>query len=147
MMRNVPALFKRNGWLLDNDMDQVMDRFFGSPLSTLDKSDTQFVPAVDVKETDKAFKIHADLPGHTREEISVNFDHGILTLSGERTREEDKKEERLHTYERSFGRFLRSFRIPGQIDADNIEAKFENGVLNVTLPKSNQSSSKSIDIQ
>ena len=92
--------------------------------------------AVDVKETPEAFHFVADLPGLKREEVKVQLEEGnVLSISGERSREEKQKSDKYHRVERSTGKFLRRFALPQNAMVDQISAKCENGVLSVTVPK------------
>lgn len=96
-----------------------------------------WAPAVDVSETDTAYQLHVELPAVKREDVQVNVEQGVLTLSGERKLEKkvEDKERKLHRVERSFGRFVRSFSLPDTVDAEAIAASYKDGVLEVTLPK------------
>jgi HSP20 family protein len=92
-------------------------------------------PSVDVAETDKAFEISAELPGMAEDNIDVSLADGVLTLRGEKKEEKEQKEKGYYLSERRFGSFQRSFRLPEGVDEDRIEAKFDKGVLKITLPK------------
>jgi HSP20 family protein len=104
---------------------------------------------LDVKEDDKAFHVSAELPGLSEKEVEVMFDDGLLTIRGEKKIERDEKKDTWHVVERSYGSFARQLSLPANIDAGKIDAKFEKGVLNVTLPKMpvEQSSAKKIDVK
>jgi HSP20 family protein len=92
--------------------------------------------AVDVKETPEAFQFVADLPGLKREEVKVQVEEGnTLSISGERTQEEKQSNDTFHRVERSTGKFLRRFRLPGNADLEKISATSANGVLTVIVPK------------
>lgn len=103
-----------------------------------------FSPAVDVEEKDDTYHISVDLPGLKKDEIKIDLHDSVLTLSGERTREV-KGEGRYA--ERSYGKFQRTFTLPHQVDAEKIEAKFEDGVLYIALPKAETAKARSIKIQ
>ena len=94
------------------------------------------VPAVDIAETQRGFHITAELPGMKKEDVEVSVSQGLLTIKGEKREEREEKEKGSYLSERRFGAFQRSFRLPSQADADRIEAKFDNGVLTLTVPKS-----------
>ena len=94
------------------------------------------IPAVDIAETDKAFRITAELPGMKKEDVDISVSQGRLTIKGEKREEREEKEKGYYLSERRYGTFQRSFQLPGQADADRIEAKFDNGVLTLTVPKS-----------
>lgn len=108
-----------------------------APLSTYVRdSHAMATTAVDVKETPSTYNFVADLPGLKREEVKVQLEEGnVLTISGQRTREEKKESDTYHRMERSTGSFMRKFRLPNNADTKNIKALAENGVLTVTVPK------------
>lgn len=106
-----------------------------------------WLPAVDIHETEDAFIVEAEVPGIDKKDIKVNVENGMLTISGERRYEKDIKEKNRHRIERSFGSFSRSFSLPTQVDASKVVAKMEDGVLKVTLTKSEAVKPKSIDIE
>jgi HSP20 family protein len=92
-------------------------------------------PSIDVTENEATIRIDAELPGMKEEDVDVSLREGVLTIQGEKKSERDETKDDVHVTERSFGRFQRSFRVPDTIDQDAIEAKMENGVLHITLPK------------
>jgi HSP20 family protein len=94
------------------------------------------VPAVDVVEKDKEYKVTAELPGMEEKNIEVKLSNGVLTIKGEKKEEKEEKKKNYYFTERRFGSFQRSFRVPEGVDTDKIEASFKNGVLTVSLPKS-----------
>jgi HSP20 family protein len=81
-----------------------------------------------------------------REDIQVEFENGMLTIRGSRTREEEKKEKNFHRVERSFGSFARAFRLPATVDAERISATYEDGVLRLEMPKREESKARRIQI-
>ena len=93
------------------------------------------MPAVDVVEKDKAYEISAELPGMDEKDIEVAVSNGILTVKGEKKETKEEKQKDYYVSERHYGSFARSFRVPEDVDASKITAKFEKGVLAVTLPK------------
>jgi HSP20 family protein len=103
-----------------------------------------FSPAIDLEEKEGNYLISADLPGIKKEDIRIELNDNMLTISGERTRE--VKSEGKYT-ERSYGKFSRSFSLPGQVSAEKISAQFNDGVLQVTVPKSEGTRSRAIKIQ
>jgi HSP20 family protein len=105
-------------------------------------------PHVDITESEAEYMIKADLPGLTKEDIKVSVEDGVLSISGEKKREVEKKEKnRYYHFERSYGRFTRSFTLPGHVDGKNIEAKYANGVLEVHLKKTGESKPKEIEVK
>ena len=93
------------------------------------------VPAVDITETDKTFRIVAELPGMKKENVEISVAQGLLTIKGEKKGEREEKDKGYYLSERRFGTFQRAFQLPSQADSDRIEASFENGVLTITVPK------------
>jgi HSP20 family protein len=94
-----------------------------------------FVPQFEVKERGDAFVIKADLPGVKDEELDISLTGGRLTVAGKREAEERTEGESYYTYERSFGRFTRTFTLPEGVDADHVQAELKEGVLTLVLPK------------
>lgn len=93
------------------------------------------VPAVDFVEKDNAYEVTAELPGLDEKSIDVKLVNGGLTIRGEKQEEKEEKKKNYHLKERRFGSFERSFRVPDGVDTDKIDARFNKGVLKVTLPK------------
>lgn len=111
-----------------------------------------FNPAVDIVEHETSYELHVNLPGMNKDDIQIQLEDNRLVISGERKFQvEEKSEEgakpRYHKIESGFGSFKRSFTLSNEIQRDNIQAKFENGVLIVTLYKTEDGISKSITIQ
>jgi len=92
-------------------------------------------PSMDLRETDKNLIVHADLPGVKKEDINIELNDNVLTISGERKHEKKEDNEKFHRTERSYGKFVRSMAVPEGVTSDNIKAKYDNGVLEVILPK------------
>eukprot|EP01132_Coremiostelium_polycephalum_P010661 gene10661-13058_t len=97
-------------------------------------------PLVDVKETDNHMMIKCDLPGMKKEDIHIEMSNGMLCICGERCQEKEDKGEKYHRVERCYGKFQRSFACPEGCNTQDIQAKFENGVLEVCLPKKQKAS-------
>jgi HSP20 family protein len=132
-----------------------MDRWFGdfgtsSILPSFDEGigRTLWAPQIDVSERDQQLIVHADLPGLRQEDVKVNVDQGVLTISGQRTIEQGGERDKSNVYhrERSFGSFQRSIALPEGTDPGQIRASFENGVLEVRVPISEQGRQKGHDI-
>jgi len=127
-------------------MDRLFDRFsagFGIPSfrgmlgapRLADPAFTMPTPAVDIAEDAAAYHLTAELPGMTEADIEVTLSGDTLTLKGEKKQEAEREEKNTHLSERSYGMFQRSFVLPEGVDRDRIEARFANGVLTMTLPK------------
>jgi len=153
MRKGVPARVPAtDSWqALRTEMDRLFDRFStGFGLPSLQRwfdfeplfptmAPTQFsVPAVDVTEDEKAYKITAELPGIEEKDLEVAVSGDLLTVKGEKRAEKEEKGTNFYVSERSFGTFQRSFALPEGVDRNGIGAAFAKGVLTVTLPKTVQ---------
>lgn len=126
-------------------MNRLFDDFLGDR-GELDASAAGWAPAVDIYEDKDKLILKADLPGINEKDISLDVDGNRLTLKGERRMEKETKEENYHRVERAYGQFVRSFTLPNTVDVDNIKATFNNGVLEVALPKKEEVKPKQISI-
>lgn len=104
-------------------------------------------PAVDIFEKADAIVIHAEIPGVKKEDVSVEFKDGVLTLKGQREFNTEVKEENYYRRERSFGSFQRSFTMPDSVDVDKIKANFKDGVLEIEIPKLEEKKPKQIEVK
>lgn len=119
-------------------MQRALQRSFDDAWRSLPSSPVEAAAMsmrLDVKEDEKAFHVTADLPGLSEKEVELTFDDGILTIRGEKKIERDEKKDTWHIVERSSGSFARQLSLAAPIDAKAIAAKFDKGVLSVTLPK------------
>jgi len=130
---------------LQVDMNRLFDSFFGR--RDAGQSTTRnWVPAMDLAETEDQLVLRADLPGLGRDDIDIEVKDNVLTISGERKAEHERKGEGFHRVERSFGRFSRSLGLPRGIDAKRVTASFENGVLEVRMPKPEERKATRVEI-
>ncbi|KAL7147799.1 hypothetical protein ABFS83_06G132400 [Erythranthe nasuta] len=112
------------------------DPFVGFPFSTAGETTTVANALIEWKETPEAHLFKVDVPGLKKEEVKVEVEDGnILQISGERSKEKEEKNEKWHRVERSFGKFIRRFRLPENAKLEEVKAAMENGVLTVTVPK------------
>jgi HSP20 family protein len=127
---------------------QDIERRIGAVLNTnrAQKSDV-FVPAVNEKITEKGYELQIDLPGVKKGNIEIAVNDGILTISGERKLERKEEKENYTRIESFFGRFERSFKLPADADTENVEAKYEDGVLKVFIPRKVKPAGKKIEIK
>ena len=116
------------------DWDRMMEEF-EQPFGLLAGREGRWWPAVDIDEDDKSVTIKADLPDMDRKDIDLSVENGCLTLHGERKAEKEEKGKTHRRMERSYGMFERTFALPENIDSDHISADYKNGVLLVTMPK------------
>ena len=106
-----------------------------------------WVPAGDIKEEDKAYVIHADVPGVKPDDIDVSMEHGMLTIKGERKEDKEEEKQGYKRVERVRGSFYRRFSLPDNADAEKIDASSENGVLKLVIPKKTAEQAKKIKIK
>ena len=106
-----------------------------------------FSPSFDVKEKKDALIIQADLPGVTEKDVAISITGNRLTISGERQAEETKDDENYFMFERTYGSFSRSFTLPEDVHADQVQAELKNGVLRLTLPKKPEAQSKRVEVR
>ncbi|MEX1327067.1 MAG: Hsp20/alpha crystallin family protein [Desulfobacterales bacterium] len=103
-------------------------------------------PVVDLYEKDDHFVIKAELPGVTKKDITIDLKDRVLTLSGERSYENNVKEENYYRRERSYGKFQRAFTLPADVDSDRIKAEFNDGLLQIEVPKPEEQKPKKVTI-
>lgn len=120
----------------------LLDKFFDDSLQG--GSQLDFTPTVDIAETKDSFEIQMQIPGVKKEDINIAIEKDLITISGERRFENEKEEKNFHSKESFFGKFQRSFRLPDAINMDKIQAKQEDGILIVTLPKDEKQSAKKL---
>ena len=105
-----------------------------------------WVPSVDISETDTEYLIKAELPEVKKEDVKVTLQDGVLMIQGERQQEKEEKGKKFHRVERSYGSFVRSFTLPDYVDNTNVKAEFKEGILNLHLPKSERAKPKAIEV-
>jgi len=134
------SMIRYEPWGLLNQMSRDWNQVFDKNLRNIDESGdlvaSDWVPAVDIKEEDDRFVIHADVPGVDPDTIDIHMEAGVLTISGERHAENVEEHKGYKRVERVRGSFLRRFTLPDTADADKISASSKNGVLEVVIPKS-----------
>jgi HSP20 family protein len=126
---------------LRNEMDRLFDSL-PLRLPTLRFARIAAVPAIDMSETDKAYKVTAELPGMDADNVEVDFDDGLLRISGEKRDEREESDRGYSFSERTYGSFERIVELPAAVQAEKIKAKFKNGVLTVTVPKDEKAAKK-----
>ena len=118
----------------------ILDKFFNDSVA---QSTNQFIPAVDIAEDESQYEIHVSVPGMKKSDFNLDLTDGRLIISGERKMEEKKEGRNFHSIETHYGAFNRSFYVPETVDADKIEANYQDGLLKVTLPKTEKKTNKS----
>jgi HSP20 family protein len=126
------------------DWESLFDRFWG-PAGR--QEEQEFVPSVDVKETDDALQITAEAPGLKPEEMDITLTGDVLTIKGEKKAQRQDDRSGYHLVERRYGRFQRSFRLPVEVDREQLSATSQDGVLTITLPKAAKSGPARIEVK
>jgi HSP20 family protein len=134
------------------DMSERLNRMFNRPAgrSTDGKEAitvADWIPTVDIAETDTDYQIKAELPEVKKEDVKVTVEDGVLTIQGERRHETEEKGKKYHRVERSYGSFVRSFTLPDHVDDAKVKAEYKDGMLHLHLPKSEKAKPKAIDIK
>lgn len=132
----------REPWGLLNRLNRDLDGLLGSP-----STDVAYIPAVDVYEEKDRFVVKADLPGVQPADIEVTAEKGILSLRGERKSEKREQSEGYERLERVTGSFTRRFALPENVQAEAIKAKFNHGVLEVSIPKQPEVAAKRVTVE
>jgi len=127
-------------------LQDEMNRFFDTSFGDQELGATGWMPPVDIEESSEGLRVTAELPGMKREDIHVEFENGVLTIRGERVREKKAEEKNFHRVERSYGTFVRSFRLPATINAEKISASYSDGVLTLEMPKSEAAKARRIEV-
>ena len=131
-------------------LNRVMSRPEGGTLSGNGKevmTVADWVPSVDISETEAEYAIQAELPGVKKDAVKVTVENGVLTIQGERRQEQAESGRKHHRIERSYGRFVRSFTLPDTVDEGKVRAEYADGMLHLHLPKSEKAKPKQIDVK
>jgi HSP20 family protein len=131
---------------ISHDMDRNFEEGFGR-FRHHDAYGSVWAPAVDMCETDKEIIVRAELPGIKNEDLVVEVDDDHLILRGVRRLDKDATDENYHRIERAHGEFFRALRLPSPIKEDEIQASYRDGVLSITLPKTEASKTRAIEIE
>jgi HSP20 family protein len=139
----------RNPYQTTRERFDLFNEFFKQFEEQEPKEVFDFTPAVNTREGDDAYYIDVDLPGVKKEDVEISVDKNVLTIKGKREVREEVKEEDYYRVESAYGTFSRSFTLPEKVDVENIEAKSENGVLEIIIPKLKviKDSTKKIEIK
>ena len=139
-------LAPRNGFALTSDFDKLLDGIWEGRRDGL-RTVSDWNPPLDVTETEDEISVLVDLPGLNKEDIKVNVENNVLSIAGEKSRVNDAEGKRYHRVERATGSFKRTLRLSAVVDAGKIEAAYKDGVLALTLPKSEVAKPRPIAIQ
>ena len=122
---------------LITDYDRIIDNMFNIDFPIYSTGNS-YCPAVDIHETENEFILSADMPGLNKKDVSLDIHDGVITIKGERIKRDDKSYDSYKIHERQFGSFNRSFRLTDNVNEGKIAAKFTNGELMITLPKTKE---------
>jgi HSP20 family protein len=133
-------------------MDDILNRYtraMGQPQAGSQEviATGDWVPLVDIAETDKAFEIKMEIPEVKKENVKVTVDNRVLTIWGEREQEKEEEGKRFHRVERSYGVFTRSFTLPDNVDENKVTASFKDGMLNIQIQKAKVAKQKAIEVK
>ncbi|WP_455387647.1 Hsp20/alpha crystallin family protein [Petrachloros mirabilis] len=132
-------------------MSDRLNRVFARPAPSTSSREAltvaDWMPTVDISESDSEYLIKAELPEVKKEDVKVTVENGVLTLQGERRQEKEEKGKKYHRVERSYGSFARSFTLPESVDEGAVRAEYKDGMLNLHLPKTEKVKPKSIDVK
>ena len=125
----------------NREMDSLWNRFFGE-YHQIAGFESEWLPSMDVSETDGEISVRAELPGLEAKDIDLDISGDMLSIRGEKKKKEEKKEKDYYSRESYYGSFQRSIRLPAEVQSDKVEASFKNGVLDIRLPKSQKTQKK-----
>jgi len=131
---------------LQNEMNRLFGSAFDTPTPGSGGALRRWMPAMDLVEADEHFVLRADLPGMSEEDVNIEVEERVLTISGERKAEHTETKDGYQRFERAFGAFSRSLTLPEGIDAEAVSASFDRGVLEVRIPKPEQRKPRKISI-
>ena len=145
-MRNLlPTLRRSRDWMTTPG-EKFFDRFFDDWGLSEFTRDQEWMPAIDVYETDDHVIVRTEVPGMHKNDLNISLSNGLLTIQGEKKQEKKEEKENYRFVESRYGSFSRSIRVPNGVDAEKIEANYKDGVLKVSIPKSEEEKSRKIEI-
>ena len=127
--------YRTSNDFVPTSFSNLIDRFFTESAARSGGSSYSFVPKVDILENEKGYEVNLAVPGLSKEDFKIDLNDNFLTISGERKFTKEKKENSLHVVETQYGNFSRSFSLPENVDASNIQANYNNGILEIFIPK------------
>jgi HSP20 family protein len=133
LKNNKMNIVRRNlDWSAPMNIDTFFDKFFND---SVQRNGGAFSPRVDIAETDKAFEVQLAVPGFKKEDFTIDLKDGKLNISGERKLEKENKERNYFSIQTEYGKFVKSFQLPDNTNEKGIDAKYENGILEIIIPK------------
>jgi HSP20 family protein len=148
----LPSIWKKNDWFpvfsLRSGIDKLFEDFFGGEMLMAPfQANGKQLPAMDVKETDEAIMVDAEMPGLKQEDIKVSVEEGILNISAERKEEKNEKTKNVHRLERYYGQMDRKLSLPSSVEEGKVEATYKDGILHIILPKKASAKPKAVAIK
>jgi HSP20 family protein len=134
---------------IQDEMNQLFGRAYGQggQARSQAQGERMWAPALDISERKDAYVVTVEVPGIKAEDLDITLEDGLLTIKGERRFTQETSEQQFHRVERRYGGFRRSITLPAQVKADQIEASFEDGVLEVVVPKAEEAKPKKISVR
>ncbi|MFO7674764.1 MAG: Hsp20/alpha crystallin family protein [bacterium] len=130
---------------LRDDMEWLFDSVYGR--YPRERSEINWAPPLDIEETESSLVVRAEIPGMKKDDIKISLTGDTLCISGERHHEAEQKDKTFHRIERAYGRFMRTLVLPTDVDGSKVKAAYKDGVLELTLPKSEKAKSRDIAIE
>ncbi len=131
---------------IQREMNRMFDNFFDGSREG-ESVLAAWTPAVDISEKDNEYLVKVELPGVNKNDVKITLESNVLTLSGEKKHEKEEKKENYHRIERSYGNFQRSFTLPSTVISDKINAEYRDGILMISLPKSEEAKPNQIEVK
>ncbi|HHD82826.1 MAG TPA: Hsp20/alpha crystallin family protein [Bacteroidetes bacterium] len=132
---------------MKDEIDRMFDRYFVKSSDNRQLPDITWIPPIDVEETKDEIIVKAEIPGMKKDDIKISLQNDNILIEGEKKQEKESKGKNYHRIERVFGKFKRMITLPCEVKADKVKAKYENGLLTINLPKSEETKSVNIPIE
>ncbi|MBN2536939.1 Hsp20/alpha crystallin family protein [candidate division WOR-3 bacterium] len=130
---------------LREEMDRVFDSLYGR--YPRERAEISWAPPLDIEETENEITVRAEIPGMKKEDIKISLTGDTLSISGERRHETEQRGKTYHRIERAYGRFMRTLVLPNDVQADKVKAAYSDGILELTMPKSEKAKAREISIE
>ncbi len=131
---------------IQGEINRLFNSFFDTPVSSGEGAGRRWLPAMDLVEADDHYVLRADLPGLSEEDVKIEVEDNVLTISGERKAEHEQRGEGYHRLERSYGAFSRALTLPAGVEPEAVQATFDRGVLEVRIPKPEERKPRRVSI-
>ena len=143
----LPSLWRNKGSIIAPSMDDLIEKFFYGWPALERNAEFTWIPRVDVNETDKEIVLDVELPGIDKKDIKIEVKDNTLSISGKRKQEKKTENAESCRVERHYGKFERTFALPDTVLTDNVSAKYKDGILILTLPKTEKAKPKEIAVE